>query len=669
MCVLIVTRIAYTAPAVCDDCLLRPFAWAVLALDSDPRGSLTDTGSGIARHGSDSSMICDEKQVFKSVAVLNALATLCPLQPPLVTALSRSGVGEAATKLCIQMLLQIPSAVCPASRAAVAASSSSSRIAPSQQTLRPLALLMDFCFQYWTNMAASTSSLEELARQIESVMLRSPVHCFVCNQQGTIGIYHRTLDLDTKASNVPVIDSPQLLLSALASMEERQSTSEGKDGGLNGNDGDDDPGRDLRELLALAAQVAKMDVNTTSIVTGENDAATSSSSSSSSYLAQLLRTLPQQTKVGSDEEHLRDDDVGISGAAVAGQTLVDVGSRAQTMAELLLLYEEQQQQPQPQRSKGDVDPDSISESKAAVASEVFLRCLRSFLGNQVTSTGNDSSASPCDDSLAHEQGAMMMQRGLSGLALMTFQSLVPMSVLLKNGAKVIEIVAAFLEAHAAGLDRPLADREYEMNLSAGHNDSETGSSSRPLIHVISSTENSSSPLPSCIPSQEARKGQAEDGDLEILSCALSILTALLGLGSGEKRSAQEETALRGLLRPLQIIAFKDPDEERARAASDSSLLLLNRFASSGTVGIEQTASIHTCSQDQSQSAFATVVASAKNDLCSSSEAPMRAMGVHAIAFAMKDPATTVKLMCRLSQSLFLIFSSSHSCPFDLIAAQ
>ena len=669
MCVLIVTRIAYTAPAVCDDCLLRPLAWAVLALDSEPHDNRMGTGSGIVRHGSSgNSVICDAKQVFKSVAVLNALATLCPLQPPLVTALSRSGVGEAATKLCLQMLLQIPSAVCPTGRAAVAAAnSSSSRTTPSEQTLRPLALLMDFCFQYWTNMAASSSSLEELARQIECVMLRSPVHCFVCDQQGTVGIYHRALDVDTKARNSPIIDSPQLLLSALANMEDRQSTSEGKDG-LSSDDGDDDPGSELRELLALAAKVAKMGVNTTSSATGEYAATTSSSSSSSSsYLSQLLRTLPQQAKVGTDEGDLQDDDAGISGAAVAGQALVDVGSRAQAMAELLLLYEEHQQQPQqqppPHRSKDDVDPDSSSDSKAAVASEVFLRCLRSFLGSQITSADTDSSASPCDDGRAQEQGTMMMQRGLSGLALMTFQSLIPMSILLKNGAKVIEIVAAFLEAHAAGLDRPLADREYEMSPLAGHNDIDASSSNRPLIHVISSTE-SGNPSSSCISSQEARKEESDGGDLEILSCALSILTALLGLGSGEKRSAREETALRGLLRPLQIIAFKDPDEERARAASDSSLLLLNRFTTSGAVGDEKSVGTHTCSQEQSQSAFAKVVAAAKNDLCSSSDAPMRAMGVHAISFAMKDPATTVRLMRRLCPITVLHIFFNSFLPFQ-----
>ena len=661
MCVLIVTRISYTAPAVCDEYLLRPFAWAAFALDNETRDGRMGTSSGSARHGSSGSgMICDAQQVFKSAAFLNALATLCPLQPPLVTALSRSGVGEAATMLCIQMLLQIPSAVCSVGRAAVAAANASSCITPSEQTLRPLALLMDFCFQYWTNMAASTSSLEELARQIVCVMLRSPAHCFVYDQQGNIGIYRRDLDSDMKAWNAPIIDSPQQLLSALATMEERQSTSEKKDC-LNSNDSNDDPGRDLRELLALAAKFARMGVNTATGVTGENTAATSSSSSSSSnYVAQLLKTLPQQAA-----EDIQDDDDGVSGAAIAGQNLVDVGSRAQAVAELLLLYEEhqeqKQQQPPPQRSKDDIDPDSSSDSKAAVASEVFLRCLRSFLGNQSTSACTSSTTSSCGDNMTHEQEVTMMQRGLSGLALMTFQSLVPMSILLKNGAKVIEIVAAFVEAHAAGLDRPLADREYEMSPLVGHTDVDTSTSSRPLIHVISSTDSSISSEEAC--NEEAAGG----GDLEILSCALSILTALLGLGSGEKRSAREETALRCLLRPLQIIAFKDPDEERARAASDSTLLLLNRFTSSCTVENEKSARIHPYPQEQSQSAFATVVASAKNDLFSSKEAPMRAMGVHAITFAMKDPATTVRLMSRLYPVNVLIlffilslFVQSHS---------
>jgi hypothetical protein len=120
----------------------------------------------------------------------------------------------------------------------------------------------------------------------------------------------------------------------------------------------------------------------------------------------------------------------------------------------------------------------------------------------------------------------------------------------------------------------------------------------------------------------------QEDDTEIVSCVLGILAALLGLGSS-KRSEKEEAALRGLLQPLQTIAFKDSDE-LAQAASEASLMLLNRFTGGAMKKPSRGPSL-------SESRFAQVVASAISECCSSPEVPLRAMGVHTIMTAIKEP--------------------------------
>jgi hypothetical protein len=128
------------------------------------------------------------------------------------------------------------------------------------------------------------------------------------------------------------------------------------------------------------------------------------------------------------------------------------------------------------------------------------------------------------------------------------------------------------------------------------------------------------------PLSEAGPPDQED-DTEIVSCVLGILAALLGLGSS-KRPEKEEAALRGLLQPLQTIAFKDSDE-LAQAASEASLMLLNRFTGGAVNKPSRGPSTH--------SRFAEVVASALSECCSSPEVPLRAMGVHTIMTAIKEP--------------------------------
>ena len=74
------------------------------------------------------------------------------------------------------------------------------------------------------------------------------------------------------------------------------------------------------------------------------------------------------------------------------------------------------------------------------------------------------------------------------------------------------------------------------------------------------------------------ENEVEDEDesqKQILSCVLGMLSAILTLGK-DSRSFKEEEALKQLLWPLQIIAYRESDIELSKLSTDVSLMLLTR---------------------------------------------------------------------------------------------
>ena len=116
---------------------------------------------------------------------------------------------------------------------------------------------------------------------------------------------------------------------------------------------------------------------------------------------------------------------------------------------------------------------------------------------------------------------------------------------------------------------------------------------------------------------------------------------MLALGA-TRRDDREEAALKGLLRPLQVIAFREDDVELAQAASDTALLLLTRNCATPTPATAEPSNIphNSTSGDsgelETSSPFSSALFSALRDFCSSPEPHMRAMGVHYITVASSD---------------------------------
>lgn len=74
------------------------------------------------------------------------------------------------------------------------------------------------------------------------------------------------------------------------------------------------------------------------------------------------------------------------------------------------------------------------------------------------------------------------------------------------------------------------------------------------------------------------EGEEDNSQSEILSCALGILIGILSLGKAT-RSSREESSLRDLLLPLQVISYRETDRAIAQTATDAALLLLTRWCS------------------------------------------------------------------------------------------
>ena len=74
---------------------------------------------------------------------------------------------------------------------------------------------------------------------------------------------------------------------------------------------------------------------------------------------------------------------------------------------------------------------------------------------------------------------------------------------------------------------------------------------------------------------EDETGDEDESQKQILSCVLGMLSAILTLGKAS-RSFKEEEALKQLLWPLQIIAYRESDIELSKLSTDVSLMLLTR---------------------------------------------------------------------------------------------
>jgi hypothetical protein len=195
---------------------------------------------------------------------------------------------------------------------------------------------------------------------------------------------------------------------------------------------------------------------------------------------------------------------------------------------------------------------------------------------------------------------------------------------------------------------------------------------KPLIEVVNDGELSRE-IEIINPDGFDRKNDikdTEDNQNETLSCVLEILTGILSLGNS-KRSQREETAIRGLLSPLQKIAFQEKSIELSEAANNAALLLLTR-PGLGVSGCKA-AAYSTRGQDNSNykrlgfgnkiqdeskeaysslpsSSFAIYLLSIVDKFCSSTEPHMRAMGIYNITSAIRDPSQVRD--CKLYMKLF-----------------
>jgi hypothetical protein len=242
---------------------------------------------------------------------------------------------------------------------------------------------------------------------------------------------------------------------------------------------------------------------------------------------------------------------------------------------------------------------------------------------------------------------------------------------------MVELIHTFLEAHSRKLEDSseigIAGRHDEQlatskdDLSDLRNASSMGDirldmqstslvqrKNRPWIEEISSSGDTGSadlsgnrgigmPQSGAI---ETELGNSETP--EMLKCVLGILAAMLSVGTLQ-RPHREEKALRSLLPFLQTIAFREVDTEISQIAADVALLLLTRSATAGearknnSTDKDESSECNPCLQTsrlgaiQTESQFARTLLSAVEEHSTSVDPSIRAMGIHLICLALREP--------------------------------
>lgn len=136
--------------------------------------------------------------------------------------------------------------------------------------------------------------------------------------------------------------------------------------------------------------------------------------------------------------------------------------------------------------------------------------------------------------------------------------------------------------------------------------------------------------------------EERNGQREVLSVVLALLGGILGLGTSlAERPPTQARALRALLDPLQLISFKESDEEIVRAASDVALLLLHEATAGSATADELRKGQSSSAGNGGVSEFSGVVIAADTEEFLRSPSPaMRALGLRSIGDALKERETS-----------------------------
>jgi hypothetical protein len=124
VCVLLITRISFLSPMICNEYLITPIVKPLLYShtedcnngedivmnDNKERMMTTDDDDNqnnnyIDDKNKNPNILYKEESLVTAINALQALVTLCPLQPFLVTSLDISGVGAAAIRYKVLQVL------------------------------------------------------------------------------------------------------------------------------------------------------------------------------------------------------------------------------------------------------------------------------------------------------------------------------------------------------------------------------------------------------------------------------------------------------------------------------------------------------------------------------------------------------------------------------------
>ena len=481
-CVLVVTRIAHLCSGVCDSCLVIPLVSALLKIDDASVGKSGSSSSGSSSSSSSSSSSGSEdafrsvkrvgatassdEDLTAAVGALHTLVTLCPMQPPLMASLQRSGACRYAIALTLFLISE-------------------------RRDHRLLVLLKEICFI----MLKSPTGIDQLAGQLHQIILHPTRNRFVISREGFLSIEYsvtfsrhphsrhaaadlaRRLGVGTERTgdrddHFAVISSPPHLLAAMQSTVPIKSSvkktsapcslhNNASDGdGERGKEGEGveaEAGRDVKDILSMAVLAASSLERLATVKSG-------SILDRANVLEDLQNVsgLWGQGEDGSSDENVEEIETQSLPDAQLAHVMLEVSVRAKAAAELLLeqissLGQGQGQglgdtagaskSPPSQRNATKKDPDEEGEGEAesaSVTAELFILCLQAFLRPTATAgtpaklkedASIDRMSRPPSQGPSQEAGEDTV-KGLSGLVLVILQAHISLDTLLQGGQGV-----------------------------------------------------------------------------------------------------------------------------------------------------------------------------------------------------------------------------------------
>ena len=300
VCVMIITRISYLCPSICDQYLLIPLAQPLLNIDishrknnqinidkscNEKNENIVISDDEIRNQGS---TVSDSTEIELTVIALHCLVILCPLQTPLQSSIIRCNICKVAIILCLHLMSE-------------------------DNNNKLLPILNEFIYTIFEN----STDITLLALQIQDVVISQTINCFeitfdkkliirerkndsISNNSGKNNLIGRKYEnsaseLSNKLGisqnvlpgNVSQIFSPQELLSSIRSHDNINSDkttllnssnkirnhSERSDFHSNGESKvkrEGKIGKDMEEIFSMAAIAAQNHENETEIQRNNN---------------------------------------------------------------------------------------------------------------------------------------------------------------------------------------------------------------------------------------------------------------------------------------------------------------------------------------------------------------------------------------------------------------